>query len=68
MRSYFRSPGDGRVRPQIPAAVFLRVLLAARLLREVSFLGVEELVRSPARRVMGVRMSFGDDALVYLTR
>lgn len=67
VRSYFRSPGDGRVRPQIPAAVFLRVLLAARLLREVSFLGAEELVRSPARRAMGVRMSFGDDALEYFT-
>ncbi len=67
VRSYFRSPGDGRVRPQIPAAVFLRVLLSARLLREVSFLGVEALVRSPARRAIGVRMSFGDDALEYFT-
>jgi hypothetical protein len=47
--------------------VFLRVLLAARLLREVSFLGVEALVRSPARRVISVRMTFGDDALVYFT-
>ncbi len=47
--------------------MFLRVLLAARLLREVSFLGVEALVRSSARRVIGVRMSFGDDALEYFT-
>ena len=47
--------------------MFLRVLLAARLLREVSFLGVEELVRSPARRVIGVRRLFGDDALAYFT-
>ncbi len=47
--------------------MFLRVLLVARLLREVSFLGVEELVRSPARQVIGVRMTFGDDALVYFT-
>lgn len=67
VRSYFRSPGDGRVRPQIAAGVFLRVLLAARLLREVSFLGAEELVRSSARRVIGVRMVFGDDALAYFT-
>lgn len=67
VRRYFRSPGDGRVRPQIPAAVFLRVLLVARLLREVSFLGAEALVRSPARQVIGVRMTFGDDALVYFT-
>jgi len=47
--------------------MLLRALLAARLLREVSFLGVEALVRSPARQVMGVRVSFGDDALAYLT-
>lgn len=67
VRSYFRSPGDGRVRPQIPAVVFLKVLLAARLLREVSFLGAEALVKSPARRAIGVRMSFGDDALEYFT-
>lgn len=55
------------MRPQIPAVVFLKVLLAARLLREVSFLGAEELVKSPARRAIGVRMSFGDDALEYFT-
>ncbi len=68
VRSYFRGPGDGRVRPQIPAVVFLRVLLAARLLREVSFLGAEALVRSSTvRRAIGVRMSFGDDALEYFT-
>ena len=67
VRSYCRSPGDGRVRPQIPAVVFLKVLLAARLLREVSFLGAEALVRSPARRAIGVRFSFGDDALEYFT-
>jgi hypothetical protein len=67
VRSYFRSPGDGRVRPQIPAVVFLKVLLAARVLREVSFLGAEGLVKSPARRAIGVRMSFGDDALEYFT-
>jgi len=67
VRRYFRSPGDGRVRPQIPGAVLLRVLLAARLLREVSFLGAEALVRSPARQAIGVRQMFGDDALAYFT-
>ena len=45
----------------------LRALLVSRLLREVSFLGAEDLVRSPARQVMAVRRSFGDDALSYLT-
>lgn len=55
------------MRPHIPAAVFLRVLLVARLLREVSFLGAEALVKSPARQAIGVRQSFGDDALEYFT-
>jgi len=45
----------------------LRALLVSRLLREVSFLGAEALVRSPARQGMAVRRSFGDDALSYLT-
>jgi len=67
VRRYFRSPGDGRVRPQIPAAALLRALLVTRLLRGESFLAVEAWVRSPARRGMGVRHSFGDDALAYFT-
>lgn len=64
---YLRSPGDGRVRPQIAGAVLLRALLVSRLLREVSFLAAEALVRSSARQGMAVRQSFGDDALSYLT-
>jgi hypothetical protein len=55
------------VRPHIAGAVLLRALLVSRLLREVSFLAAEALVRSPARQGMGVRQSFGDDALSYLT-
>ncbi len=39
----------------------------ARLLREKSFLGVEDLVHSPARQAMGIRTVFGDDALGYFT-
>ncbi len=66
-RSYLRSPGDGRTRPQISAAVLLRALLVSRLLRQVSFLATEALVQSPARRGMGVRTSFGDDTLGYFT-
>jgi hypothetical protein len=45
----------------------LRSLLIARLLREESFLAVEALVRSPARKSMGVRVQFGDDVLGYFT-
>lgn len=33
----------------------------------MSFLGVENLVRSEARRAMGVRVQFGDDTLEYFT-
>jgi hypothetical protein len=55
------------VRPQIAGAVLLRALLVSRLLREVSFLGTEALVRSPARQGMAVCRPFGDDALSYLT-
>jgi hypothetical protein len=47
--------------------MLLRALLASRLLREVSFRAVESLVRSPARRGMTVRRSFGDDTLSYFT-
>jgi len=66
-RSYLRFPGDGRICPQIGAEILLRVLLVSRLLREVSFLAAEELVRSPARIVLGIRRCFGDDTLSYCT-
>jgi len=66
-RIYLRSPGDGRERPQIRACALLRALLVTRLLRQESFLAVEALVRSAARRVLAVRASFGDDTLGYFT-
>ena len=50
LRAYVQAPSDGRVRPQIPAAVLLWGLLIGHVLREWSFHGVEALVRSPARR------------------
>jgi len=55
------------VYPQIGAEVLLRALLIARLLRETSFLAVEALVRSPARRAAGIGRRFGDDVLGYFT-
>ena len=66
-RAYLRAPGDGRRHPQIPATVLLRALLVTRVVREASFRAVEALVRSPARRAVGVRETFGDDALAYFT-
>ena len=64
---YLRAPGDGRVRPHIPASVLLWALVIGHVLREWSFHGVEALVRSPARRALRVGQSFGDDALAYFT-
>jgi len=67
LRSYFRSPGDGRPQPQIPAKTLLWSLLISQVLRACSFLAVERLVRSSARRALVVSKSFGDDALGYFT-
>jgi len=67
LASYLRAPGDGRVRPHIPAQDLLWGVLIGQLLRECAFHGVEALVRSPARRALGVRRGFGDDALAYFT-
>lgn len=64
---YFRRPGDGRVRPQILAGHLLWALLIGEILREGSFHAIEGLVRSRARRVLGVGRRFGDDALAYFT-
>lgn len=66
-RSYLRWPGDGRPYAQVGAAGLLRALLVSRLLREASFLAVEELVHTPARRTVAVRRPFGDDTLGYFT-
>jgi hypothetical protein len=65
--AYLRAPGDGRRRPQIPARSLLWAILIAQLLREVSFHAVEALVRSRARRALGLARAFGDDALGYFT-
>jgi len=67
LAAYFRGPGDGRGRPQIPAAVLVWALVVGQVLRECSFHGVEALVRSPARRALRVARGFGDDALAYVT-
>ena len=67
LRSYFRSPGDGRPQPQIPATALLWSVLVGQVLRACSFLAVERLVRSAARRALAVSRSFSDDALDYFT-
>src|SRR3989475_3389857 len=67
LQSYFRSPGDGRLQPQIPAIALLWPLLIGQVLRASIFLAVERLVRSSARRALAVSTSFSDDALDYFT-
>ncbi|MFY9527806.1 MAG: transposase [Candidatus Acidiferrales bacterium] len=67
LRPYFHHPGDGRRQPQIPARVLLWSLLMGQMLRRSAFSAIEALVRSSARRALGVRPSFSDDALGYFT-
>ncbi len=67
LAGYFQVPGDGRQVPQIPAHALVWGLVIGHILREDTFAGVEALVRSPARRGLGVSRRFGDDALAYFT-
>jgi hypothetical protein len=64
---YFDAPGDGRVAPVVPARALLGAVLAAYVLRDGAFHAVEALVRSPARRALGIRRPFGDDTVGYFT-
>lgn len=66
LEKFLHQPGDGRPQPQIPARLLLWALLICRLLRESSFLAIEQLVRS-ATRALALSRSFSDDALSYFT-
>ncbi|MGV8039646.1 MAG: transposase [Thermoanaerobaculaceae bacterium] len=67
LQSFLQQPGDGRRQGQIPAADLMWAQLAAEVLRYGSFHSVERLVRSAARRRLGVSRRFGDDALAYFS-
>jgi hypothetical protein len=67
LRSYLACPGDRRPQPQIPARVLLWAILISRVLRELSFLAVEQLVRASGGRALCLSTGFGDDALGYFT-
>ena len=67
LAAYLERPGDGRQQPRIPARDLLWSLLAGQMLRESSHHAVEALVRSSARRALGVARDFGDDTLSYFT-
>ena len=68
LAAYFRSPGEGRSRPKIPAKDLLWSIVLGTLLRQGAFLAIEALVGSKARRNLGVSRAFGDDALGYFTQ
>jgi len=67
LQNYLHQPGDGRPQPQLAASTLLWSMVLARILRESSFLAVEQLVRSANCRALSVQESFGDDALGYFT-
>ncbi len=67
LKSYFRSPGDGRQQGRIPATALVWALLMGALLRRVAFAAIEALVGSRARRALEVSRSFGNDPLSYFT-
>lgn len=67
LKHYFRQPGDGRPQPVITAVTLLWSILLARILREISFHAVEQIVRSAGCTSIGVQRKFGDDALGYFT-
>jgi hypothetical protein len=61
---YLDAPGDGRLRPRIPASALLWSLLIMKVLRSPSLYGTEMMVRL-AHAKLGVKTGFGDDALAY---
>ena len=67
LKSYLRSPGDGRSQGRIPSTALLWALLMGALLRRVAFAAIEALVCSRARRALEVSRSFGNDTLSYFT-
>jgi len=67
LKSYFQRPGDGRVRPHIPAGDLVWAVMMGRILRVPSFLRLEWLAHSPVRAELGIQSQFGDDALAYRT-
>ena len=64
---YLHAPGDGRRWPVIPAHALIWAQVVAYVLRDGAFHAVEALVRSRARRALGVAVPFGDDTLAYFT-
>jgi hypothetical protein len=67
LKSYLRSPGDGRTQARIPATTLVWALLMGAVLRRLAFAAIESLVDSRARRALEVSRRFGNDTLSYFT-
>ena len=65
LKEYLKAPGDGRCRPRIAAQALLWAMVMGVVLRESSYHAVQWWVRSTARRRLGVRCGFSNDALAY---
>ena len=65
LQRYLAKPGDGRPQPIIAARVLLWAMLVGRILREISFYGMEQIVRVAGCRVLGLEQSFSHDTLSY---
>ena len=63
--SFFRRPGDQRLRPQIPARDLVWSQVLARVLRTSSFHGLETLVHSTAPSSLHISRRFSEDTLGY---
>jgi hypothetical protein len=65
LQRYLAKPGDGRPQPVIAARVLLWAMLVGRILREISFYGMEQIVQVAGCRVLGLERSFSNDTLSY---
>lgn len=65
LQRYLAKPGDGRPQPVIAARALLWAMLVGRILREISFYGMEQIVRVAGCRALGLEQSFSNDTLSY---
>lgn len=62
---FFRRPGDGRKRPQIPARELVCTQVGSHFVRVHSFHGIERMVACGAARGLGSNRAFSEDTLAY---
>jgi hypothetical protein len=65
LEPYFRCPGDGRKRPQIPAKDLLWAQVGGQILRTTTFHGLETLVHSGVASEMCLSRLISEDSFGY---